>query len=134
VPRVQAEIGEQDGLVDVDRDALGAALGGDVLHLVQAGVPALRAEAQQVLGDVGDRPPRALLPRGVGRRVDDDLADDPPAGVARLAARDEELRDGVGDDLRPGLGAVLVEVAQRLGDAAAGGDGPGQLGGGAVAP
>jgi hypothetical protein len=51
--------------------------------------------------------------------------------VARLAAADEEAGERLRETLRVGLGAMRVEVAQGLTDAAAAADRAGQLGGGA---
>jgi hypothetical protein len=112
-------------------DLLRAALGGDVLGAGERGAPALVGQVAQVLGDERDGAARAPLPRRVGGGVDDDLADDAPPGVARLAAADEEARERLGDEVRVGLGAVGIEVAQRLADAAAAADRAGELGGGA---
>jgi hypothetical protein len=51
--------------------------------------------------------------------------------VARLASADEEPRERIRDEVRVGLGAVGVEVAQRLADVPAALDRPGELGRGA---
>jgi hypothetical protein len=125
--RVEAEVGEDSGVVDMPRDLLGAALRRDVLGTDEAGVPVFGRDAQQVVADDRDRAPCALLPRSVGRGVHDDLADDAPAGVPGLAARDEESGQRVRDDGAVGLRAVCVEMPEGLGDTAAGGDGSGQL-------
>jgi hypothetical protein len=114
-------------VVDVPGDLLGAALGRGVLDTNEPCAPALGRDPQHVLGHVRDRATRTLLPRSVGHRVHDDLTDDSPARMAGLAAADEEPRQRVGDDGTVGLGPVGVEMAQCLADAAAGGDGPGQL-------
>ena len=76
--RVQSQVGEDSGLVDVPCDLLGAALRRGVLDANEPGTPVLGRDPQQVLGDFRDRPARALLPRRVSGGVDDDLADDPP--------------------------------------------------------
>jgi hypothetical protein len=114
-------------VIHVGRDLLGAALCGRVLDADEAGVPVLGRDPQEVLADGRDRAPGALLPRRVGRGVHDDLADDAPARVARLAARDEESRQRVGEDDAVRLRAVGVEMAKSLGDPAAGSDGSSQL-------
>ena len=77
--------------------------------------------------DLRDGPTGAFLPRRVGCRVHDDLAYDAPAGVVGLAAADEKAGQRLGDHGGSGLGAVHVQVAQRLADAAAALHGPGEL-------
>src|SRR3954470_754465 len=78
-PGVQSQVGEDRGAVDVRGDPLGAALGGDVLDTDEPCAAAFGRDAQEVFSHIGDRAAGASLPRRVGRRVDDDLADDPPA-------------------------------------------------------
>jgi hypothetical protein len=114
-------------MVDMPGDLLGAALCRGVLGTDEPCVPVFGRDPQQVVADDRDRAPGALLPRCIGRGVDHHLADDPPTGVARLAPRDEEPGERVGDDDAVGLGAVGVEMPEGLGDPAAGGDGSGQL-------
>lgn len=108
-------------------DLLRAALRRDVLGAGERGAAALAGEAQQVLGDLRDGASRALLPRGVGGRVDHHLADDPPARVVGFTAADEEVRQRLGEGDRAGLRAVAVEVAQGRADAATVPDRPRQL-------
>jgi hypothetical protein len=52
-----------------------------VLGPGQRCAPAVAGEADEILGDQPYGSPRAFLPRRIGRRVDDNLSDDPPAGV-----------------------------------------------------
>ncbi len=68
-------------MVYVSGDLLGPALCGDVLGASQRRASALSGQVQQVLGDQRDRAPCALLPWGVGRRLDDHLAHHAPARV-----------------------------------------------------
>ena len=100
-------------------DLLGATYGGDVLGAEEWGATALAGQSQQVRGDPRDGPARALLPRRVSGRVNNDLTHDPPAGVMRLAAIDEEASQRLGDDWGARIGAVHVQMTQRLGDATA---------------
>ena len=114
-------------MVDMASDLLGPAACRGVLDTDETGVPVFGGDPQQVLADGRDRAPCALLPGRIGRGVHHDLADDPPARVARLAARDEESRQRVGEDDAVRLRAVGVEMAKSLGDPAAGSDGSSQL-------
>ena len=66
----------------------------------------------QVLGNLGDGAAGAFLPGRVGGGVHHHPADGPPAGVVRLAAIDEEMGERFGQDDRPGLRAVVVEMTQ----------------------
>ena len=100
-------------------DLLGATDRGDVLGPEERGTAALAGQRQQVFGDQRDGPARALLPRRVSCGIHDDLTHDPPAGVMGLAAVDEKAGQRLGDDRRASIGAVYVQVTQRLGDAAA---------------
>jgi hypothetical protein len=66
--------------------------------------------AQQVLGNDPDGATGALLP-GRGRRgIDDDLPDHSPAVMMRIAARDEESGERLGELVRVRLGSVTVEM------------------------
>jgi hypothetical protein len=84
-------------------------------------------QAQEVLGDLGHRPPGAPLPRGVGGRVDDDLTDDPPTLVMGFAAGDEEVGKRLRDDDAPRLGSMDVQMTEGLRDSPAASDRPGEL-------
>ena len=97
-------------MIDVDGDLFRASLGGDVLGVGQLRPPAVAAERDQILGDDRYRASRAFLPWRVGRRVDDDLTDDSPTGVMRIAPRDQKPRQRVGHALGFGLGPVDVEM------------------------
>ena len=111
--RLHPELAEYRLAVQVAGDLLGPVPGREMLGAVQRRRPSL-PKAQKVRRDQRDRAPRALLPRRVGGGVDDHLAHDAPAGVMGLAARHQEARERLGQ--RPGvrLGAVSVEMAQRL--------------------
>ena len=89
--------------------------------------PSCGREAQQVCCHQRDRAPRALLPRRIGGGLHDDLAHDAPAGVMGFTARNQEARERLRQELRVGLEAIRVEVAQRLADAATAIDGSRQL-------
>jgi hypothetical protein len=106
-------------MVEMAGDLLGAAAGGEVLGAVQRRAPFLGREVQEILGHLGHRAPRALLPRRVGRGVNDDLTHDAPARVMGLAASDEEARERFGEDGRVRLGASRIQVTQRFADVAA---------------
>ena len=106
-------------MVDVTGDLLRPTAGSDVLSAVQRRPAFGGREAQQVRRDQRDGTPRAFLPRRVGRRVDDHLAHDAPAGVVGLAAGHQEAGERLREHLRVGLGAVGVKMTQRLADAAA---------------
>jgi len=121
-------------VVDMPGDLLCAALRGGVLDANEACVPVLGRDAQQILADGRDRAPRALLPWRVRRGVHDDLAEDSPARVPRLAASHEEPSQRVRDDGTLGLRAVGVEMPEGLGNPAAGCDGLSELDCCALAP
>ena len=123
----QPEVGEHGRAVEVAGDLLGPPPRRDVLGAMQRRAALARRQAQEIRGDQRDRAPGALLPRRVGGGVDDDLAHDAPAGVMGLAARDEEVRERVREDLGVGLGAVGVEVAKGRADVAAVLDRAGEL-------
>jgi hypothetical protein len=84
-------------------------------------------QRKQILGHLGHRPPGRSLPPGIGRRIDDDLAQHAPPRVMGFAAGDQEMGERLGDDHRLRLGSVNVEVAQCLGHAAATADRAGEL-------
>jgi hypothetical protein len=91
-------------LIYVKRDLFGAPLGGDVLSMGQPRPPTVAAKRDEILGDHRYRPSRALLPWRVGRRVDDNLTDDSPAGVMRVAPRNKKPRERIGHPMGSGLG------------------------------
>ncbi len=103
----------------MDGDLLRPTLRGDVLSVGQQRPASIAAEADEILGDERNRASRALLPRRVGRGVDDHLPDDSPAGVMGIATRHQEPRECVRHILGFGLGAVDVEMAQRGADVSA---------------
>jgi hypothetical protein len=87
----------------------------------------LADQAEEVLRHRRDRPPGTPLPRGVRRGVDDDLADDAPAGVMGLAAGEQKAGECLGQDDCIRLRPVNVEVAQPLGHPATAPHGAGEL-------
>jgi hypothetical protein len=97
-------------LIYVNRDLLGAPLGGDVLGAGQLRPAAVAGECDQILGDHRYRASRTLLPGRIGRRVDDNLTDDSPTSVVRVAPGNKKPRERVGHSIRPGLGCMDVEM------------------------
>ncbi len=93
-------------------DLLSATLGSDVLSARQLRAPTVARQADEVLSHERDRPPRAFLPRRVGRRVDDYLTYDPPTGVVRIAARHEKPGERLCHPQRSRFGPVAVEMSQ----------------------
>jgi hypothetical protein len=83
-------------LVDVRCDLFGTPLRGDVLSAGQRRPATLAREADQILGHQRYRASCAPCPGGIGRRIDDHLADDAPTGVVRVATRDEKPRQRLG--------------------------------------
>ncbi len=76
---LEPQVRKYRGLIDVHGDLFGTTLSRYVLSASQLrSAPATR-EVDQVLGDQRHGAPRALLPRCVGRRVDNHLTDDSPA-------------------------------------------------------
>ena len=92
-------------------DLLGTPLRGDVLGASQWCATATAGETQQIFGNQRHSATRALLPRRVGRRVDDHLAHDSPAGMVRVATGDKETCQCLGDVDRFRFGSVTVEMA-----------------------
>jgi hypothetical protein len=91
-------------------DLFSSALRSDVLRLRQPGAPGGSSEGEEIVGDHRYRASRALLPWRVSGRIDDHLADDAPAGVMRIATRNEKPCERVGNPLGVGLGCVDIEV------------------------
>jgi hypothetical protein len=103
----------------VGRNLFGSALRGDVLSLWQQGAACASGKRDEVVGDRRHRASCTPLPWRVGRRIDDHLADDSPAGVMRITARNKESRERLGDLLGFGIGRMAVEMPQRCVDIAA---------------
>jgi hypothetical protein len=97
-------------LIYVRSDLFGAPLGGDVLGVGQLRPPTVAAKGDEILGDHRYRAPRALLPWRVGRRVDDNLTDDSPTSVVRVATRNKKPRECIGHPVGSGLGCVDVQM------------------------
>ena len=89
----------------------GSALSGDVLGTRQLSPPGRSSERNEIVGDHRHSASRALLPRRIGSRIDDHLADDSPAGVMRIATCDKKPREGLGHLLGVGLGPVDIEMS-----------------------
>jgi hypothetical protein len=90
-------------LIDVNGDLFDATLGGDMLSARQLRAPTIAGKADEVRGDQRHGAARALLPRRVGRRVDDYLTDDSPSRVVRVAARNEKPGERLSHPQRLGL-------------------------------
>jgi hypothetical protein len=74
--------------------------------------PTITGKADEILRDQRHRAPRALLPGGVGRRIDDNLTHDSPTSVVRIAARNEKPCERLGHPHSSRLGPVTVQVPQ----------------------
>ena len=123
----QPKVRHHHGLVDVNGDLLGAAASRDVLSPRERGPPAISGETHQVTGDQRHGPPGAFLPGRIGRGVDDDLTDDSPPRVVRIASRDQKPRQGIRHGLGARLGPVPVQMPQCGTNVSACFDRPGQL-------
>ena len=110
---MQPQICQDRGLINVGGDLFGATLGGDVLGASQLGSPGIAGKRDQILGDDWYGSARTLGPWRVGGRVDNNLTDDPPAGVVGITACDQESCQRVGDALGSGLKRVSVQMSQR---------------------
>jgi hypothetical protein len=106
----QTEVGEDGALIHMGSDLLDPPLSGDVLGMRQLRPPGVACKRHQVTGNDRYRASRALLPWRVGSRVHNDLTDDPPTRVVRIAPRDEKPRERVGHTLGPGVGRVAVQM------------------------
>jgi hypothetical protein len=100
-------------LIYVRSDLFRAPLCGDVLGAGQLRAPTVAGKGDEILGDHRYRASRALLPRRVGRRVDDNLTDDSPTGVVRVTTRNKKPRERVGHPVGSGLGCVDVQMPKR---------------------
>ncbi len=108
-------------------DLFGTTLSRYMLSARQLRSATVAREADQVLSYQRHGPPRALLPRRVGRRVHNYLTYDSPARMVRIAARYKESRERLCHSERPGLGPVAVEMSQCGADVAPVIDRPGNL-------
>ena len=99
-------------MIDVNRDLLGAALGGDVLGAGQRRPAGVIGKPEEILRDQRHRPPRAPLPRRVSRRIDDNLTHDSPTTMVRIATRNEEPGQRLSYPYSSRLGPVTVQVPQ----------------------
>ena len=99
-------------MIDVNRDLLGAALGGDMLGAGQRRPARVIGKPEEILRDQRHRPPRAPLPRRVSRRIDDNLTHDSPTTMVRIATRNEEPGQRLSYPHSSGLGPVTVQVPQ----------------------
>ena len=93
----------------------------------QLGSATVVREADQVVSYERNRAPRALLPRGVGRRLHNDLTHDPPTRMVRITTCDKKSRERLGHPVRPGLGPMAVEMSECGTDATPVVNRPGEL-------
>jgi acetyl esterase len=100
-------------LINVNGDLLGAALSGDMLGARQRRAPTVAGEPDEILRYERYRAPRALFPRRVSRRIDDDLTHDSPPSMVRIATRNQKPGQRLGHPQSSGLGPVTVQVPQR---------------------
>jgi hypothetical protein len=107
----QPEVGEDCALIHVGSDLLDPPPGGEVLSMSQLHPTRVACKRHEITGNDRYRAPRALLPRRIGGRVDDDLTDDSPAGVVRITARDEKPRERIRHALGSRIGRVAVQMA-----------------------
>lgn len=114
-------------MINVNGDLFDTTPSRDVLSARQLRSATDGREADQVLSYQRHRPPGALLPRRVGRRVDNHLTYDSPACMMRIAARYKESRECLRHPDRPGLGPVAVEMSQCGANVAPVIDRPGDL-------
>lgn len=99
-------------MIDVRGDLLGSAPCSDVLGAGELVAAAVARHAQQVAGHKWYRSAGTFLPRRVSGGIHDDLANDSPALVVRVASRDEEAGECVGNAVGSGLGRVTVQVSK----------------------
>ena len=82
----------------------------DVLSARQLSAPTDLSETDEVLGHQRHSTPRTLLPRRVGSRIDDDLAEDSPTRVVRIATRNKKPRECLCHSERFRLRSMAVEM------------------------
>ena len=100
----------------MNSDLFGAPLGGDVLGVGQLRPPTVAGERDQIFGDHRYCASRTLLPWRIGCRIDDNLTDDSPTSVMRVATRNKKPRERIGQSRGSGLGCVDVEMPKRSTD------------------
>ncbi len=93
-------------------DLLGAALGGDMLGAYQRRPATIARKPHEILRYQRYRAPRAPLPRRVGCRIDDNLSNDSPTSMVRIATRNEEPGQRLSHPQSSGLGTVPVQVPE----------------------
>lgn len=127
---LESEVCEDWGLIYVYGDLFDAALSRYVLSTCELRAAANPSETDEVPGDQRYSAPGALLPRRVGRRVNDDLPEDSPTRVVRITARNQKPCERLCHSQCFRLRAMAVEMPQRRPDIAAVLDRPGELTGG----
>jgi hypothetical protein len=124
---IEPEICEDRRLINVYGDLFGAPLRGDVLSARELRAATGAGQADEIVSDHWDGTARTFLPRRIRSRVDDDLANDPPTGVMRIAARNEKSCERLSHPYCVRLRSVAVEMPQCGPDMTAVLDRSGQL-------
>ncbi len=106
----QPETSKDRVLINVRSNLFGSSASGDVLGAHQLCPSGRSTERNEIVGDHRHSAARALLPRRIGGRIDDHLADDSPASVMRIATCDKKPRQRHGDLLGIGLGSMDIEM------------------------
>jgi hypothetical protein len=117
-------------LINMNRDLLGAALGGNMLGACQRRPATVAGKPEEILRHERYGASRAPLPRRVSRRIDDNLTHDSPTSMVRIATRNQESRQRLGYPHSSGLRPVTVQVPQCGTHFPAALDRPGELPGG----
>jgi hypothetical protein len=97
-------------LIDMHGDLFDSAPCRDVLSARERSAPGDLSEADQVTGYQRHGTPGTFLPRRVGGRIDDDLTEDSPTRVVRIAARNKKPPERLCHSLRFRLRSVTVKM------------------------
>jgi hypothetical protein len=114
-------------LIDVNGDLFGAALGGDMLGAHQRRPATITGKPDEIVRYQRYRASRALLPRRVSGRINDDLADHAPTRMVRIATRNEKPGQRVRYRHSSRLRPMGIQVPQRSADVPAVLDRTGEL-------
>jgi hypothetical protein len=107
---LESQVGKDRGLIHMHGDLLDPAPCRDVLSARKRSTPRDLSEIDQVLRDQWHSTARALLPRRIGGRIDDNLTEDSPTRVVRIATRNEKSTERLRYSLRFRLGSVTVKM------------------------
>jgi hypothetical protein len=116
---LETQVREHRRLIYVHRDLFDPTPRRDVLSAGERGAPRGLRKADQVFRYQWHGTSRTLLPRSIGSRIDDDLTEHSPTRMVRVAARDEEPAERLGDPLCIRLRSVTIKVPERRPDPAA---------------